>query len=490
MWYHNDNQTQNGGISMFRKAKDYLKNVLKGDESMGEASSYEREEVFSAKETPIEEVIDQPKSALDHYDDYIHKVNNDPYDFEYKNYVPVDSDAPAATSINERGNSSDEVKRRRIAEKLLASKQKQVGTGPKKTTKRKPHVDTSLLEDKEAIEADVERALDEIAQANKVIEEQKEAKRKELQRAEEEKKEIERLEKEIKEKEEKMRMLENETILTVIQRYTQDGSRFCFDTNYFFHHRLFIEEILNQTNHEIYVSVIVQQELDYNKTSENRETSSSARGGLRLLEAFQLQNRLVRLDNLPRRNVRDIVGFDPRNNDDRIVAMYVMEQQENHTPLVFCTADVGARMTARDTELVVFDTDKYMLLWQHDKREQLLKKEYKESNKTVKPNMKEKIKEVTKKDIPKNIVLLEEQKILKLEIEQAKQELAEAGKRLAEKKESEFQAQQKELAELLAEEPERKLKYDWNFEETQAYQAFKRLEKEVKKMRAHAEEKK
>lgn len=128
---------------------------------------------------------------------------------------------------------------------------------------------------------------------------------------------------------------------------------FGVDTNILMHEPDLLVYMLEKDGLELYMSMMVFNELDGLKKSENVVTRTQAQTAFDVIEEFQRRSKLHILKTPKTDDIRKYgLGGSP---DEKIIGTYLREREGKHPKLMFISNDKGARILARNAGMPIVE---------------------------------------------------------------------------------------------------------------------------------------
>ncbi|RWZ59113.1 hypothetical protein EQV77_09220 [Halobacillus fulvus] len=137
--------------------------------------------------------------------------------------------------------------------------------------------------------------------------------------------------------------------------YLKKGAAPALDTNMLMHSTLSLVALYRDSDAPLYISRMVLNELDGLKKNNDVKTRKKAQLGFDLVEMFQQADR-VKVIEVPAHKERERLGV-AHDTDSKIIASYIADGSN----VFFLSNDKGARITARNTSLDVFEEETFSL---------------------------------------------------------------------------------------------------------------------------------
>lgn len=137
---------------------------------------------------------------------------------------------------------------------------------------------------------------------------------------------------------------------TLIQ-YRDNGHEFAVDTNILMHEPDLLVYLLENEAMELYMSMMVFNELDGLKKSSDTETRKRAQLAFDVIEEFQRENKLHLLKT-PKTEEISQYGLSG-SPDEKIIGTYLREIENGRDKLLFLSNDKGARILARNAGMPI-----------------------------------------------------------------------------------------------------------------------------------------
>ncbi|HLS66960.1 MAG TPA: PIN domain-containing protein [Pseudogracilibacillus sp.] len=139
----------------------------------------------------------------------------------------------------------------------------------------------------------------------------------------------------------------------VILQHKKAEKEFGVDTNILMHEPDLLVYLLDNHSLDLYMSMMVFNELDGLKNSSNRETRYNAQLAFDVIEAFQQRGKLHLLKTPKTVDIRKYsLSGSP---DEKIIGTYLRERENGRANLMFLSNDKGARILARNAGLPVVE---------------------------------------------------------------------------------------------------------------------------------------
>lgn len=152
------------------------------------------------------------------------------------------------------------------------------------------------------------------------------------------------------------RMKEVKQKADIILQHKKTGKEFGVDTNILMHEPDLLVYMLDNYSLDLYMSMMVFNELDGLKNSSNRETRYNAQLAFDVIEAFQQRGKLHLLKTPKTVDIRKYsLSGSP---DEKIIGTYLRERDNGKANLMFLSNDKGARILARNAGLPVVELNR------------------------------------------------------------------------------------------------------------------------------------
>lgn len=129
--------------------------------------------------------------------------------------------------------------------------------------------------------------------------------------------------------------------------------KFAVDTNILMHEPDLLVYLLENENMDLYMSMMVFNELDGLKKNDNPLTRKKAQIAFDVIEEFQRRKKLHILKT-PKTDAIRKFGLSG-SPDEKIIGTYLLEKQKEHDKLMFLSNDKGARIIARNVGMPVVE---------------------------------------------------------------------------------------------------------------------------------------
>jgi len=141
----------------------------------------------------------------------------------------------------------------------------------------------------------------------------------------------------------------NEIELSAPADYRENDYELAIDTNIFMDEPDLLVYLLEEESMDLYVSMMVFNELEDLKNNENLDASETAQTALDIIEDFQKENRLYLLKTPNTHAIRKYrLG---ESADEMIIGTYILELNAGRNKLLFLSNDKGARIIARSVDM-------------------------------------------------------------------------------------------------------------------------------------------